>query len=604
MYLLSGYAKPVKALAVSRDGTRLFSAAKGQAQVWEWDLTDREVKQKLRGAHSAVETLAVSPDGKWLLAGEGHRGVTVWPLDGGEPFRFEETDGDYTSFDATVSVNASSTQVVTPWENWRDRRFGAMVWDLRTGKKVKPIPLPNTGRPHAAAFCPGTTLLAVADKQVRICDYESGTLRHVLEHSAVPQEIAFRPDGDVLATASGRSIFLWDVAKGVLVRTLTGQGGGTVLAYSPDGKYLASAGPSGIVVLHDARTYELLGQRHLDVGKIGALAWRRDSQTLFVGGAKPIAVCELDELFVKEGAKPKKRGEPLSLTGPSRTVADLSYSPDGRTLAGCDDLTVHLWDMSGGAGQAKQRVKFPRAGYWCGEGQITWSPDGSRVAVNPKIADARTGEAIRTDFPTGTRHVGYTTAGHVIIVQEEGARPRRIQRLSLHHGTTDALLCQTEVDEVSYTRMTHVQTFGEADDRIYALLNDRSISLWTPGTGVSTPIEQKTSIRTMAVRADERLLVTTATTYAFVWSLPEGKKLLELKHPLTCTGAEFAPNDRLITTSYDGLVRVWDLSGGAEMHAFDLGMGRVYSLAVSPDGMTFAAAVHKGNRIVLMDVPE
>jgi hypothetical protein len=33
-------------------------------------------------------------------------------------------------------------------------------------------------------------------------------------------------------------------------------------------------------------------------------------------------------------------------------------------------------------------------------------------------------------------------------------------------------------------------------------------------------------------------------------------------------------------------------------------MGRVYSLAVSPDGMTFAAGVHKGNRIVLMDVPE
>jgi hypothetical protein len=33
-------------------------------------------------------------------------------------------------------------------------------------------------------------------------------------------------------------------------------------------------------------------------------------------------------------------------------------------------------------------------------------------------------------------------------------------------------------------------------------------------------------------------------------------------------------------------------------------MGKVFSLAVSPDHMTFAAAVHKKRRLVLMDVPE
>ena len=34
-------------------------------------------------------------------------------------------------------------------------------------------------------------------------------------------------------------------------------------------------------------------------------------------------------------------------------------------------------------------------------------------------------------------------------------------------------------------------------------------------------------------------------------------------------------------------VRVFD-SAGAEAFAFELGMGKIYSLAVSPDGMTFA----------------
>ncbi len=60
----------------------------------------------------------------------------------------------------------------------------------------------------------------------------------------------------------------------------------------------------------------------------------------------------------------------------------------------------------------------------------------------------------------------------------------------------------------------------------------------------------------------------------------------------------------MLTSCYDGLVRLWDLSGGMELFGLDLGMGRVYSLAVAPDSMTFAAGVAKQSRIVLMDLPE
>ena len=77
-----------------------------------------------------------------------------------------------------------------------------------------------------------------------------------------------------------------------------------------------------------------------------------------------------------------------------------------------------------------------------------------------------------------------------------------------------------------------------------------------------------------------------------------------LKHPLACSGSAFLPDGRLLTACYDGLVRVWDSSGGSEIQALDLGMGKIYSFAVSPDHMTFAAGVEKDRRIVLMDVPE
>jgi WD40 repeat protein len=135
------------------------------------------------------------------------------------------------------------------------------------------------------------------------------------------------------------------------------------LAYSPDGKYLASAGLDGVVILRDARTNEVVGQRHLDLGKLGALTWRADSSGMILGGEKLIAVCELGELLVKE--KPRPRGEPLSLAGHSYKVEGLSYSRDRRTLV---SWTRHhdwrFWDLSGGAGQAKERTPTATARRW------------------------------------------------------------------------------------------------------------------------------------------------------------------------------------------------------------------------------------------------
>src|SRR5262249_18684980 len=130
---------------------------------------------------------------------------------------------------------------------------------------------------------------------------------------------------------------------------------------------------------------------------------------------------------------------------------------------------------------------------------------------------------------------------------------------------------------------------------------------WTPAANEIVYVFTQSSLITgLEVSADERVALTTGGNSALLWSLPEGKKLAELKHPLACSGAALLPGGRGITACYDGVVRVWDTAGGAELFALDLGMGKVYVLAVAPDHMTFTAAVYKSDttRIVLMDVPE
>src|SRR5689334_21428289 len=128
MRLLTGYAKPIRALAISHDGARLFSAAKGQSTVWEWDLAAGAVTQKLRGCQNPVASLAVTPDGKQLVAALAHGGVVAWPIGAGETRRLlEESADDHTVCEPTLSIHPAGRLVATPWSRYRDQAKGFLL---------------------------------------------------------------------------------------------------------------------------------------------------------------------------------------------------------------------------------------------------------------------------------------------------------------------------------------------------------------------------------------------------------------------------------------------------------------------------------------------
>lgn len=607
MHLLSGYAKPVRTLAVSHDGARLFSVAQGQSTIWEWDLATKEVKGKWRdGRGGTIQALAVSPCGKWLVAAKESTGGTAWPLDGSAAVAFQDEQNDHTSSQATLAIRHDGKLVATPWHSWRNGSLGFMLWDLATGTVTKRI----KGRDEqvaAVAFSPGGGLLAVAARHVSLWDYDKPEVVRTFEPPLVPLELAFRPDGKVLATGGGHSVFLFDVNSGQLLRTLKGKGNVKGLAYSPDGKYLAVIGLDGVVLTYDAVTSEPVGQRFLDVGKLWSLAWRHDSTGLIVGADKTIAVCERDDLLVKQ-SKPKPRGEPLSLTRHGRQVVGLAYSPDGRTLLSWESRLFCRWDMSGGAGQAKPLGTFARPGH-LDVSQVTWSPDGERMVLsNGHLCEAETGAAVRYLGGGANNqyvpHAAFTRWGDVFVIEMTAGVPR----LSLRDSEGVTVLFERVTEERGWGAMTirSASFDGGGSRRIYSTFAGKDVSCWTPATGeLAERARQKNAWLTgLTVSDDERFAAAIGGKSVNVWNLADGTKVQELKHLLNVTGVAFAPNGRVLTACYDGVVRVWDLSGGSELHGFDLGMGKIYSFAVSPDHMTFAAGVEKKNRIVLMDVPE
>jgi WD40 repeat protein len=81
-------------------------------------------------------------------------------------------------------------------------------------------------------------------------------IKELRGHTAPVFAVAFRPDGERMASASSdHTIKVWDVYNGRIIQTYDGhQAKVLALAYRADGRQLASAGQDGTIRLWDVKT--------------------------------------------------------------------------------------------------------------------------------------------------------------------------------------------------------------------------------------------------------------------------------------------------------------------------------------------------------------
>jgi WD40 repeat protein len=65
-------------------------------------------------------------------------------------------------------------------------------------------------------------------------------------HTSMPLDVAFSPDGSMLASATADEVILWSVAQRAQLSTMTV--GSSPLAFSPDGHTLASGSGDGTIL--------------------------------------------------------------------------------------------------------------------------------------------------------------------------------------------------------------------------------------------------------------------------------------------------------------------------------------------------------------------
>jgi WD40 repeat protein len=180
--------------------------------------------------------------------------------------------------------------------------------------------------------------------------------------------IAFSLDGQFLASAGGRSIFVRRAADGVLIRTIIDKSGINSVAFSPDGQLLAEGRTNGsslnlkLFRVSDGTLFGTLGG-HQNATR--SVAFSPSGQLLASGGDDRTA-----RLWrVSDGAL-------VNTLAAGTRVRSVAFSPDGQLLAVGGAGSVQLWHVSSGALIRTLTPAF--AGQVM---SVAFTPDGSRVAA-------------------------------------------------------------------------------------------------------------------------------------------------------------------------------------------------------------------------------
>ena len=327
---LIGHTSEVQRIAFSQDGKTLASGGKDE-EIRLWDVESGKLKHAFAGHALSIEFLKYASDGEIIVSQGGDNNVCIWNANSGElihiisDFKDEITDLDFAA-DGKTLVTANSNGLIQTRNMHTGRKLDEFKWNTH----VEFVQFSPDMRTIAAYDDKGSTLLFSSNGL---------ELRHTLKMIGRESinDLAFSPDGSMIAASNGFDINFWKVEIGDLVDSITGyyEVVGDAL-FIPDHDLLVSIDRG--VRIWDLKTLKL--QKTVpSTESVRCIQLSPDGNTLACGNSDNLVLLFDVNTWLKK----------YTLKGHVDGISSVAFSPDGNTIVSSSwDRTIRLWNVQTG----------------------------------------------------------------------------------------------------------------------------------------------------------------------------------------------------------------------------------------------------------------
>ncbi len=533
-----------------------------------WDTTTGEQLHELRGHQSRVYSLAISHDHQMLASGTGEQPIYLWHLTNNQLHLLLDGHADGAGAlafrpDSAVLASGGTDQLVRLW----DTKSGQLLATLAGHQRAL----------QSLAFSPDGQLLAsgAEDCTIRVWDvspYQPGApatwtepahpLHTLHGHTQMIRALAFHPNGTMLASASAdHAARLWDLPTGRLLYTLLGhEHEVNGLSFNPDGTILVSSSVDQKAFLWETLTGRALDTLNVYQYTVHCVRFSPDGQMIASSGSDSL----IHLWDVQSGALF------ATLVGHTQLVHDLAFSPDGQYLASAGwDQSVRLWDLRSrttvqqfiGHTNTVTAVAFSRDGAWLASGGTDrtirlWAmPDGPQQRTTPRQIQLVGHEAEITAL-------AFSPDGDTLV---SGSQDHTLRLWSIKQGQAVGIL------RGHRSGVTAI-AINPPGDLVASSSFDNTVRLWDATSG--QPAMGGSGLRVgghfVAFQPNGPLFAYSTLDFAIIVVHRENDQVLHCLrgHKNLIQSLDFNPSaPHLVSCSWDGEIRLWDLETGDGIRA-------------------------------------